>query len=127
MTEDALSVGYSNSWGGVTCRNITTAITAIPPTVVDSDKIYDEASGLLTEHKHPARPLLSHSYATTTGIPANGQYQTINVGRLKRVRLEDNNLNWSLQQSETNHGEGMAVTSLDYQGTYARMNGAWQP
>lgn len=40
--------------------------------------------------------------------------------------LADNNLNWNIQQSQTNHGEGNGgYASLDYQGTYARVNSAY--
>lgn len=42
---------------------------------------------------------------------------------LNGTALEDQNLNWSIQESQTNHGQGNGGNaSLDYQGTYARVN-----
>ncbi len=40
--------------------------------------------------------------------------------------LDDQNLNWNIQESETDHGVGNGgYASLDYQGTYGRVNAAY--
>lgn len=120
----SLGVGYSNSWGGVT-YNINYSYNRNTTDSDDSNKIYDEDQVFSLSINIPLDRWLSHSYATYN-LNTSKQGNTSHTVGLNGTALEDNNLNWSLQQSETNHGEGNGgYASLDYQGTYARMNGAY--
>lgn len=119
----SIGVGYSNSWAGVTYnlnysynRNITDT---------DSDKVYDEDQIFSLSISVPLDRWLSNSYATYNLNASKRGDTSHNVG-LNGSLLEDRNLNWNVQQSETNHGEGSGgYASLDYQGTYARVNTAY--
>ncbi|HCM6289527.1 TPA: fimbrial biogenesis outer membrane usher protein [Salmonella enterica subsp. enterica serovar 16:l,v:-] len=120
----SLGVGYSNSWGGVT-YNINYSYNRNTTDSDDSDKIYDEDQVFSLSINIPLDRWLSHSYATYN-LNTSKRGNTNHTVGLNGSALEDNNLNWSLQQSETNHGEGNGgYASLDYQGAYARMNGAY--
>lgn len=120
----SLGVGYSNSWGGVT-YNINYSYNRNTTDSDNSDKIYDEDQVFSLSINIPLDRWLSHSYATYN-LNTSKRGNTNHTVGLNGSALEDNNLNWSLQQSETNHGEGNGgYASLDYQGTYARMNGAY--
>lgn len=111
----SLGVGYSNSWGGVT-YNINYSYNRNTTDSDDSDKIYDEDQVFSLSINIPLDRWLSHSYATYN-LNTSKRGNTNHTVGLNGSALEDNNLNWSLQQSETNHGEGNGgYASLDYQG-----------
>lgn len=113
----SLGVGYSNSWGGVT-YNINYSYNRNTTDSDNSDKIYDEDQVFSLSINIPLDRWLSHSYATYN-LNTSKRGNTNHTVGLNGSALEDNNLNWSLQQSETNHGEGNGgYASLDYQGTY---------
>lgn len=100
----SLGVGYSNSWGGVT-YNINYSYNRNTTDSDDSDKIYDEDQVFSLSINIPLDRWLSHSYATYN-LNTSKRGNTNHTVGLNGSALEDNNLNWSLQQSETNHGEG---------------------
>lgn len=116
----SIGAGYSNNWAGVTWnlnysynRNITDE---------DSDKVYDEDQVFSLNITVPLDRWLSNSYATYSLNSSKRGDTSHNVG-LNGTALEDQNLNWSIQESQTNHGQGNGGNaSLDYQGTYARVN-----
>ncbi|HAU3223462.1 TPA: fimbrial biogenesis outer membrane usher protein [Salmonella enterica subsp. houtenae] len=120
----SLGVGYSNSWGGVT-YNINYSYNRNTTDSDDSDKIYDEDQVFSLSINIPLDRWLSHSYATYN-LNTSKRGNTSHTVGLNGSALEDRNLNWNIQQSETNHGEGNGgYASLDYQGTYARLNTAY--
>ncbi|EIO7469647.1 fimbrial biogenesis outer membrane usher protein [Salmonella enterica subsp. enterica] len=116
----SIGAGYSTNWAGVTWnfnysynRNITDE---------DSDKVYDEDQVFSLNITVPLDRWLSNSYATYSLNSSKRGDTSHNVG-LNGTALEDQNLNWSIQESQTNHGQGNGGNaSLDYQGTYARVN-----
>ncbi|WP_235404173.1 fimbria/pilus outer membrane usher protein [Enterobacter quasiroggenkampii] len=119
----SIGVGYSNSWAGITYnlnysynRNTTDS---------ENDKIYDEDQIFSLSISMPLDRWLSNSYATYSMNASKRGDTSHNVG-LNGSLLEDRNLNWNVQESQTNHGEGNGgYASLDYQGTYARVNSAY--
>ncbi|KLG22407.1 fimbrial assembly protein [Enterobacter roggenkampii] len=119
----SIGVGYSNSWSGITYnlnysynRNTTDS---------ENDKIYDEDQIFSLSITVPLDSWLSNSYATYSLNTSKRGDTSHNVG-LNGSLLEDRNLNWNVQESQTNHGEGNGgYASLDYQGTYARVNSAY--
>ncbi|MCU6335311.1 fimbrial biogenesis outer membrane usher protein [Enterobacter quasiroggenkampii] len=119
----SIGVGYSNSWSGITYnlnysynRNTTDS---------ENDKIYDEDQIFSLSITVPLDRWLSNSYATYSLNTSKRGDTSHNVG-LNGSLLEDRNLNWNVQESQTNHGEGNGgYASLDYQGTYARVNSAY--
>ncbi|HHQ7225984.1 TPA: fimbria/pilus outer membrane usher protein [Salmonella enterica subsp. enterica] len=119
----SIGVGYSNSWAGVT-YNLNYSYNR-NTTDTDSDKIYDEDQVFSLSINVPLDRWLSNSYASYSLNTSKRGDTSHNVG-LNGSLLEDRNLNWNVQQSETNHGEGNGgYASLDYQGTYARLNTAY--
>ncbi|MBW4237657.1 fimbrial biogenesis outer membrane usher protein [Enterobacter roggenkampii] len=119
----SIGVGYSNSWSGITYnlnysynRNTTDS---------ENDKIYDEDQIFSLSITVPLDRWLSNSYATYSLNTSKRGDTSHNIG-LNGSLLEDRNLNWNVQESQTNHGEGNGgYASLDYQGTYARVNSAY--
>lgn len=119
----SIGVGYSNSWAGVT-YNLNYSYNR-NTTDTDSDKVYAEDQIFSLSINVPLDRWLSNSYASYSLNASKRGDTSHNVG-LNGSLLEDRNLNWNVQQSETNHGEGSGgYASLDYQGTYARLNTAY--
>ncbi|MFQ8717309.1 MAG: fimbria/pilus outer membrane usher protein [Enterobacter hormaechei] len=116
--------GFSNSWNGITWslnysfnRNTTDAR--------DSDTVYSEDQVFSMSISVPLDRWLSSSRATYN-LNTSKHGSTSHTVGLNGTALHDQNLNWSVQESETNHDEGNGGSaSLDYQGTYARMNSAY--
>lgn len=119
----SLGVGYSNNWAGVTWSlNYSYNRNTIDQ---ENDKVYDEDQVFSLNISVPLDRWLSSSYATYN-MNTSKRGDTSHTVGLNGTALEDSNLNWSLQESQTNHGEGNGgYASLDYQGTYARVNGAY--
>lgn len=119
----SIGVGYSNSWGGVTW-NLNYSYNRNTQDN-DSDKVYDEDQIFSLSINVPLDRWLSNSYASYSINSSKRGDTSHNVG-LNGSMLEDRNLSWNVQQSETNHGQGSGgYASLDYQGTYARVNTAY--
>ncbi|UAN23818.1 fimbrial biogenesis outer membrane usher protein [Enterobacter sp. JBIWA003] len=119
----SIGVGYSNSWSGIT-YNLSYSYNR-NTTDSENDKIYDEDQIFSLSITVPLDSWLSNSYATYSLNTSKRGDTSHNVG-LNGSLLEDRNLNWNVQESQTNHGEGNGgYASLDYQGTYARVNSAY--
>lgn len=120
----SIGAGYSNSWNGITWslnysfnRNTTDAR--------DSDTVYSEDQVFSMSISVPLDRWLSSSRATYN-LNTSKHGSTSHTVGLNGTALQDQNLNWSVQESETNHDGGNGGSaSLDYQGTYARMNSAY--
>ena len=123
-TMRSIGAGYSNSWNGITWslnysfnRNTTDAR--------DSDTVYSEDQVFSMSISVPLDRWLSSSRATYN-LNTSKHGSTSHTVGLNGTALQDQNLNWSVQESETNHDGGNGGSaSLDYQGTYARMNSAY--
>ncbi|MDE9620256.1 fimbria/pilus outer membrane usher protein [Citrobacter portucalensis] len=120
----SLGVGYSNNWAGVTWSlNYSYNRNTIDPD--DENKVYDEDQIFSLNISVPLDRWLSNSYASYS-LNTSKRGDTSHTVGLNGSALADRNLNWNIQQSETNHGEGNGgYASLDYQGTYARMNSSY--
>lgn len=119
----SLSVGYSNNWAGIS-YNLNYSYNR---NTLDSDnnKTYDKDQIFSLSVSIPLDRWLSNSYASYN-LNTSKQGDTSHTVGLNGSALEDDNLNWSVQQSQTNHGVGNGgYASLDYQGTYARINSAY--
>ncbi|MFJ2973396.1 fimbria/pilus outer membrane usher protein [Kluyvera sp. NPDC087067] len=120
----SIGAGYSNSWNGITWsvnysynRNTTSAR--------DNDVVYSEDQVFSLSINVPLDRWLNNSWASY-GLSTSKQGNTSHTVGLNGSALENQNLNWSVQESKTNHGEGTGGNaSLDYQGSYARMNAAY--
>ncbi|ECC1660467.1 fimbrial biogenesis outer membrane usher protein [Salmonella enterica subsp. salamae] len=120
----SVGVGYSNNWAGVT-YNLNYSYNRNTTDSDNSNKVYDEDQVFSLSINVPLDRWLSNSYASYN-LNTSKRGDTSHTVGLNGSALEDRNLNWNLQQSETNHGEGNGgYASLDYQGTYARMNTAY--
>lgn len=120
----SIGVGYSNNWAGVTW-NLNYSYNRNTVDQDDNDKVYDEDQVFSLNINVPLDRWLSNSYASYS-LNTSKRGDTSHTVGLNGSALEDRNLNWNVQQSETNHGEGNGgYASLDYQGTYARMNSAY--
>lgn len=120
----SIGVGYSNNWAGVT-YNLNYSYNRNTTDSDNSNKIYDEDQVFSLSINVPLDLWLSNSYATYN-LNTSKRGNTSHTIGLNGSALEDRNLNWNIQQSETDHGEGNGgYASLDYQDTYARVNTAW--
>lgn len=127
----SIGVGYSNNWAGVTWnlnysynRN-TTDNRSSSSNDQNHDKVYDEDQIFSLSVNIPLDRWLSNSYASYT-LNTSKHGDTSHTVGINGSALEDRNLNWNVQQSETDHGEGNGgYASLDYQGSYARVNTAY--
>ncbi|HAU3361320.1 TPA: fimbrial biogenesis outer membrane usher protein [Salmonella enterica subsp. salamae] len=120
----SVGVGYSNNWAGVT-YNLNYSYNRNTTDSDNSNKVYDEDQVFSLSINVPLDRWLSNSYASYN-LNTSKRGDTSHTVGLNGSALEDRNLNWNLQQSETNHGEGNGgYASLDYQGTYARVNTAY--
>ncbi|MBV8042160.1 fimbria/pilus outer membrane usher protein [Pluralibacter sp.] len=129
----SIGVGYSNSWSGITYnlnysynRNTTDNSSANnSDNSGNSGKVYASDQVFSFNINIPLDRWLSHSWASYN-LNTSKQGNTSHTVGLNGSALADQNLNWSVQESETNHGVGNGgYASLDYQGTYARMNAAY--
>ncbi|MBA3111379.1 fimbrial biogenesis outer membrane usher protein [Salmonella enterica] len=120
----SLGVGYSNSWNDITYtlnysynRNTTDS--------ANHDRVYSEDQVFSLSINVPLDRWLSNSWASYSLNTSRQGYTSHTVG-LNGTALEDQNLSWSVQESETSHGQGNGGNAgLDYQGTYARLNAAY--
>lgn len=120
----SIGVGYSNNWAGVTW-NLNYSYNRNTTDQDNNNKVYEEDQLFSLSINIPLDRWLSNSYASYS-LNSSKRGDTSHTVGLNGSALEDRNLNWNIQQSETNHGEGNGgYASLDYQGTYARMNTAY--
>lgn len=119
----SISVGYSNNWAGVT-YNLNYSYNE-NTTDTDNKKVYDKDQIFSFNINVPFDLWSGNNYATYSLNTSKHGSTSHNLG-MNGSTLADNNLNWNIQQSQTNHGEGNGgYASLDYQGTYARVNSAY--
>lgn len=120
----SIGAGYSNSWNGITW-NLNYSYNRNTTDARDSDTVYSEDQVFSLSINVPLDRWLSNSRATYN-LNASKRGSTSHTVGLNGTALEDQNLSWSVQESETNHDEGNGGSaSLDYQGTYARMNAGY--
>lgn len=120
----SLSVGYSNSWRGMTWNlnysdNRNTSDGSDHDSGTRSDQIFSLSLNV------PLALCCASAWASYS-LNTSKHGDTLHMVGLNGTALEENNLNWSVQESKTNHGQGNGGNaSLDYQGTYARVNAAY--
>ncbi|AUT26846.1 fimbria/pilus outer membrane usher protein [Escherichia marmotae] len=125
----SIGAGYSNSWNNITFNinysyNRNTSNSSITANN-NGQTIYDEDQILSLSISLPLDRWLSNSSASYNLNTSKKGNTNHSIG-LNGSALEQQNLNWSLQESQTNHGEGNGgYASVDYQGTYARLNAAY--
>lgn len=127
----SLGVGYSNSWNGIT---YSLNYSYNRNTTDNNSHSYDDNSYTKTYNSDqifslslsiPLDRWLSHSWANYS-LNTSKRGDTSHTVGLNGSALADQNLNWSVQESETNHGVGSGgYASLNYQGTYAKVNAAY--
>ena len=126
----SIGVGYSNNWAGISWNlnysyNRNTTDNSSSSRNYEHEKIYNEDQVFSLSMNIPLDRWLSNSYANYDFNTSKKGDTSHTVG-LSGSALEERNLNWNVQESETNHGEGSGgYASLDYQGTYARLNSAY--
>lgn len=120
----SLSVGYSNSWNGIT-YNLNYSYNRNTNDSSNSQKTYDEDQIFSLGISIPLNRWLNNSWASYNLNTSKRGAISHTVG-LNGTALEDQNLSWSVQESETNKGQGNGGNaSLSYQGTYARFNAGY--
>mgnify|MGYP002677290806 CR=1 FL=1 len=127
----SIGAGYSNSWNGITYslnysynRN-TNVSNNNSDNNHNNTKTYAEDQVFSLNINIPLDRWLKNSWASYS-LNTSKQGNTNHTVGLNGTALQDQNLSWSVQESETNHGEGNGgYANLDYQGSYARMNAAY--
>ena len=122
----SLGVGYSNSWKGITYSlNYSYNRNTYTSSHSDDEKYYSKDQIFSLSINIPLDNWLKNTWSSYS-LNTSKQGNTTHTVGLNGSTLEDQNLNWSIQESETNHGQGDGGNaSLDYQGTYARLNAAY--
>ncbi|WP_414163441.1 fimbria/pilus outer membrane usher protein [Superficieibacter sp. BNK-5] len=120
----SIGAGYSNSWNGIT-YSLNYSYNRNTTNGHDSDKVYDEDQVFSLNISVPLDRWLNHSWANYAFNTSKHGNSSHTVG-LNGTALEEQNLNWGIQESETDHGEGSGGNAtLDYQGSYARVNAGY--
>ncbi len=120
----SIGAGYSNSWHGVTW-SVNYSYNRNTASARDSDVVYTEDQVFSLNINVPLDRWLNNSWASYS-LNTSKQGNTSHTLGLNGSALENQNLNWSVQESETNHGQGTGGNaSIDYQGSYARVNAAY--
>ncbi len=120
----SLGVSYSNNWNGIT-YSLNYSYNRNTTDGKDNDNVYSKDQIFSLSINIPLDRWLSNTWASYS-LNTSKQGDTSHTVGINGSALEDQNLNWSVQESETNHGQGNGGNaSLDYQGTYARMNAAY--
>ncbi|ALR76374.1 fimbria/pilus outer membrane usher protein [[Enterobacter] lignolyticus] len=126
----SIGVGYSNSWNSITYSlnysyNRNTTDNGSSDTNANGTKVYSSDQIFSFNISVPLDRWLSHSWASYN-LNTSKQGNTSHTVGLNGSALADQNLNWSVQESETNHGVGNGgYASASYQGTYAKVNAAY--
>ncbi|MEO3989024.1 fimbria/pilus outer membrane usher protein [Pseudocitrobacter cyperus] len=126
----SLGVGYSNSWQGITYSlnysyNRNTTDNSNRRDDDNRIKTYNSDQIFSLNISIPLDRWLSHSWASYS-LNTSKQGDTSHTVGLNGSALADQNLNWSIQESQTNRGVGNGgYASLNYQGTYAKVNAAY--
>lgn len=127
----SVGVGYSNSWSGMTYslnysynRN-TNDNSNYRDNNTTRNKYYNSDQIFSFNINIPLNRWLNNSWASYSLNTSKHGDTSHSVG-LNGSALDDQNLNWNIQESETDHGVGNGgYASLDYQGTYGRVNAAY--
>ncbi|EJN0174401.1 fimbrial biogenesis outer membrane usher protein [Salmonella enterica] len=120
----SIGVGYSNSFSGITW-NLNYSYNRNTTAGRDSDKVYSEDQVFTLNFNIPLDCWLNNSWASYS-LNTSKRGDTSHTVGLNGTALENQNLNWSIQESQTNHGQGNGgYANLDYQGTYARVNAGY--
>lgn len=120
----SLGVGYSNNWAGIT-YSLNYSYNRNTTDRADKNKVYDQDQIFSFNISVPLDRWLKNSWANYTLNTSKQGYTSHTVG-INGSALDDQNLNWSVQESQTDQGQGNGGNaSLDYAGTYARINAAY--
>ncbi|EGK9462190.1 fimbrial biogenesis outer membrane usher protein, partial [Escherichia coli] len=127
----SVGVGYSNSWNGMTYslnysynRN-TNDNSNYRDNNETRNNYYNSDQIFSFNINIPLNRWLNNSWASYSLNTSKHGDTSHSVG-LNGSALADQNLNWNIQESETDHGVGNGgYASLDYQGTYGRVNAAY--
>ncbi|MGX9741305.1 fimbria/pilus outer membrane usher protein [Pseudocitrobacter corydidari] len=120
----SLGVGYSNNWAGIT-YSLNYSYNRNTTDRTDKNKVYDQDQILSFNISVPLDRWLKNSWANYTLNTSKQGYTSHTVG-INGTALDDQNLNWGVQESQTDQGQGNGGNaSLDYAGTYARINAAY--
>jgi outer membrane usher protein len=125
----SVSVGYNNSWEGISYsvnysynRNSYKQDDDIGAT---SGRIYDKDQILAFNVSIPLERWLNNTWVNYS-INTQRRGDTSQTVGLNGTALADNNLNWNVQESYTNHGEGSGGNlDADYQATYGEVNAGY--
>ncbi|XUT80355.1 fimbria/pilus outer membrane usher protein [Jejubacter sp. L23] len=125
----SVSVGYNNSWEGISYSvNYSYNRNSYKQDIgfdEHSGRVYDKDQILAFSINIPLERWLSNTWASYS-INTQRHGDTSQTVGLNGTALADNNLNWSVQESRTNHGEGSGGNlNADYQATYGEVNAGY--
>jgi outer membrane usher protein len=124
-TMESYSVGYNNSWYGVTVGvNYTWNVNSTANNS-SGGKIYDRDQIVALNISVPLDRFLSNTWANY-GMNSSKQGNTSQSIGLSGTALQGNALSWNVQQGYGTDGAGYTGNvNADYKGTYGEVNGGY--
>jgi outer membrane usher protein len=121
----SVGVGYNNNWNGISYGlnyNYNENSTANDN---GSGRIYDRDQVFALNISMPLSRWLDNTYASYN-LSSSKMGGSANTAGINGTALAGKNLNWSLQQTHSNQGEGYGGNmNADYRGTYAEANAGY--
>lgn len=124
-TMSSYSVSYNNAWNGITWGLSYTYNNNTGAGGSDGDKTYDKDQILALNISIPLDRFLSNTWASYS-LNTSKKGDTTHTVSLSGMALQENALNWSVQQGYGNDGVGHSSNlSADYHGTYGEVTGGY--
>lgn len=121
----SISASYSNSWNSISYSMSYSHVRSVQNQYRSRTKENDRLFSLMISI--PLGPLLNSSnnlyafYNMNTAKPG----ETSQMAGLSGSALEENNLNWSVQQGHGSRSKSSGNVDLSYQGTYGDLMSSW--
>lgn len=127
-SSDSYSVGYNNSWKGVSYSvNYTYSKNGTSSGNNDGSKVYDKDQLLSLNINIPFSNFLpGHTVNASYGMTGTKGSGTSHMVGLSGTLLEDNNLSWNVQNGYNTSDSGATGNmNADYRGTYGEVNSGY--
>lgn len=120
---NSVNVGYSNSWKGIS-YNLNYSHNRSSTDNGDSGRYHATDKVFSLNVNVPLDRWLSNTWMTY-GLNTSSPGSTSNSIGLTGIALEDNNLNWNVQQQYDNRESGSGNAGVNYKGTYGELYGSY--
>lgn len=121
----SIGAGYNNTWNGISYGLNYSHNENVSSGDWRSGKTYDRDNMFAFNISIPLNNQIRNAYATYNMNSSQKGSTTHNIG-LTGTALEDNNLNWGIQQGYGNRGQGAnGNLNADYRGTYGEVTGGY--